>query len=387
MSVSYSVDETVEAYTRGREAFATEYPTGIFNSYQDGKLIEKLLRAGHDPELLKQVVAEHSTVANQPGKYAIGYAQNAVTKSLEVVKAIQQLQELQDALPPNLRDYKQFANELLVKEAAAKMTASFDIRIAGKMLDAGHTLEQIQEAVSLTSPIAKEPGRHSGNYAKYIIQQAAERQVLYQKRQQKLDANYDKAVSEYLRQAQNIIEANPERELNNYWDGRIAAEMLVKGYEKENVIKAIAEISPAALKLHQDKGLESGIYAKSIVYHALESLKRQEAAYSLPERTPIDASPVLEYQYQLKAILDNAGTPNQFVDTQIAKAMLVQQIQENDIINALYEASPVASAPGRISDRYAAMVVQNAKELLEKHAFHEAFRKMNKQEIGGSNKC
>lgn len=391
-----------------------EYPTTPFTEYEEGMLAKSLLNDGHAPEAVIEAIVLHSPLANQPGKFANGYAASIVRKSqksLDAISLIQQVvqdfnipsevsleemrhsavAEARRALPqienprtlPHFEavEYRIHAKVLLDKNE--KLNAAFDTKIAKQLLQAQWNIEAVKKAMLTASPIAKEAGRNPDNYVSFILKKAVERQAREEQQQLERENTYDDTLLEYLRQAEAARAAYPNQEFGNFQDGQIAIDMLKDGYDRVNLQRAIAEISPVAQKLLVEKGLPVESYARSVVYRASENRKRVAVVDKLqPPRQgqslqdylasfrPQNASAA--YQLSLKHFRSNYpdGQLNTLVDTQIAKSML-QEYSSAEIEKAIQAASPVAIMPGRYTERYAGKVLTEAREQLARQMLEQ----------------
>lgn len=400
----FTLDETKEAYQKALDELKSR--GSVLSVYQDGKIVENLFKDGHDSDSIKQAVSELSPIANQPGKFSMGYANNLVDKSRAVLEAVIEINnldinlqvdksaKLQDKLDALLKapglpkgygdptsiphleyanaEYRIYAKDLM--NNGQSLNSEFDIKIAGKMLRAGYPADITQRAIIAASPVAQQPIRNPERYAKYAVDKALDLQKKREKRLEEIDANYDKAARSYVDKVQAIQAANPEREYTSYWDGRVVADMFREGTARENIQKAVKELSPLAASLQEEKKVSPERYANRIVYQVLQSIERQHAAQykdvtGIEERLKSDptlVSATEAYQYSLKSYIDKEAIPNAFVDTQIAKGMLTQEYSQEEIQKALIEASPVAIEPGRTPERYANSIAEQAVEQLKK---------------------
>lgn len=386
---SFSLDETKEAY-QNLFMEATQNSVTNLTSYQDGKIAERLVSQGHDDEFIKAAIAELSPIANEQGKFPIGYASHLVESSKEVLAAIAFIKstnnQIDEALAadnivdsikrlseisqnhPGVMAYIVEAQNQMTANPDIKLNAAFDTGISYKLLKNGHPVDSIKEAIELASPIAKEPGRNPINYAKYIVTKIEEKLDRLHEFQAKIDNEYDQTAEAYIKKIQSVQEANPSRVLNNYWDGQISLDLVRSGHEPENIRRVLREISPVAQKLSQEKNVLPEKYANRIVYQFQNVLQREDAARFIEPKDDLAklGSPIEEYKHHLKTYLDGETIPNNFIDTQISKAMLQDKYIAEDIQKAILEASPVAVEPGRTAEHYSQKIIEQAVEQLER---------------------
>lgn len=373
-------EQAIREYLTHYEHFSMENPALKLSDYHEGLIAKKLLRANLSPDDIVEAISTQSPIANQPGKFAYGYASGILQKSINSIEAEDNIKNIDRSIDMagslEVIEYRQLAKNQLDKEE--KINAAFDTKIAAKMLQLGFHEKEVRDAIMEASPIAREAGRNQENYASYITKKAVERKERYVEKLKSIEATYDQTIEEYLARAENVRAAYPDQTYGNFQDGRIAIEMLRQGYFKDNIERAIAEISPVAAKLAHEKELPPERYAKSIVYRATQNIKKMEDIENLPQPqndiSQVDylssvqpQSAIQAYQYTMKYFMTQNpdANLNTFVDTQITKSLL-SQYTKAEVEAAIISASPIAVLPGRNTERYVASVIHQASEQLDR---------------------
>lgn len=379
------IQDAEKAYLGLLESFKADNPSLKMSLYQEGKFAQALLQDGYDSNLIKQAIVAHSPLANEPGKFSMGYANNVITKSEAVIDRINTIKNwVETPNSANVITEKQLIeNDYIIlaqqhlQEPANKITPAVDIEIAGKLLHKWEEIENVGHAIQEVSPVAQEAGRNPEGYEKFIKMRLQERQQKHDDRLKNLEAKYEKTAHEYIRQIETWEKANPDYDFESYQDGRIAMDMLQKGHERENVQRALSEISPVAAKLNEERGVEANKYGASVAFHAAEEIKRLHELSSLPEPDGKSLSDYLRdneagssaekaYLYALKHYTDKypGEKLNLSTDIQVAKSIAPQFSQE-EIQKAVLEKSPIAIQTGRYTERYVEHVTSKAMQLHE----------------------
>ncbi len=385
LKMDFTVDQTQKAY---QEALASI--TGELNQYREGKLVEGLLRDGHAVESLKQAIAKNSPLANAEGKLPMGYATHMVNRSSEVLQTLNEVKDVKTIV--DARSAYQMALQKQLDDPTVKLNSSLDSKIAAGLIRNGYSLEEVQSAIASASPIAREAGRSVDNYSKYVVEQAVVRNEKYAAHQNDLVENYPATASEYIsrmEKAREALASSPGKEITSFNDGQIVSDMLKSGCPRDNVIKAVSEISPVAYKLQEEKGVSSDKYARGVVLRVEESIGREEKIDQvglMPSegqnvldylKVANPASAMEAYLYSAKHYMSHnpEAHHNAFVDAQISHPLL-QKYPAEEIQKAVSEMSPAAIQPGRNAENYGEFVVNKVRETIQKDNITLAERKL-----------
>jgi len=361
--------ETGIDYYRQIKMSKSQFPAREFKMYHDSQIVENLLVNGRNPDYIRLVVAQISPIANQPGKVPFGYATHIVTRNQEKLAAIEAITNAQ------AKEGKDVVNSyrMLMKKQmeGEKLNASLDSKVVG-ILMRDFSPEEIGQALSIASPVVKEAGRTPESYIKFVVENGEKKHQQYLEYRQKVEATYESAKSSYLQMAADFQERFQDRKHSTFTDGKIAQKMLDNGHYKENVSRLIAEFSPNAKELQQEKGWDPQKYAQNVAYHVTESYKRQKNIekilaptedQSLADYVKSNSPKTVQelYLYTAKHYLANnpEASHNRFVDTQIVKNMM-PAYSPGVIAEAVAEQSPVAIEAGRDPQDYSQFVIDNA---------------------------
>ena len=125
-------------------------------------------------------------------------------------------------------------------------------------------------------------------------------------------------------------------------DVEIATNMLLKGYQRDEVQEIVQTYSPVAVEPGRYSDYSSYITEQAEL--AIEKEKERIKVYQPMPRNEREADAEKEYAYHLGNMRSSFFLPHEsFMDRLIAEALLVQGFQEVEIGAAIEKLSPVAN--------------------------------------------
>lgn len=349
--------------------------------YQDGKVIRMLLEQNHSPENIRQAVIDFSPVANrqatekQPQTFPPGYATNLINQAQNVIQAINDIKEFnapKDVKLDAFSEYKNMAKWHLAQKDAS-LNSHMDADIAFRMLQRGHSPLNIEKALLEMSPVAREAGRSTENYSKYVVETAVQNREKYLEKQKAAQENYPYTVQEYANKKASLEKIQGFISSPAYQEGRIVRELLEQGHDKNNLIKAITENTV----VKEGKNPEN--YAKYIVNGVINEMNAEKTIRDFDDTFLNFNSPLTlseKYLNRAKKILDRNPDErfNASIDTFVAKTLINDRSDVEKIKETIAELSPISKQPGMTPD-YPAQVIEKAYEKLALE--QENMRKIN----------
>ncbi len=376
-----------DLYLKKVQAIRGKYAGYKFNEFQEGKVIVSMMVESHFfGEVLTDVIAKNSPNSERQKPE---YAEKIIAGCEKVKDAYIAIQLAKARNFTSVSDlYKLFAKEYLAHTNIAILTGKDDQKIMKRLFAEGIGKTEIMHAMKECSPVAMEVGRIRDKYLNVTLSVV---EAEHKKRTEYAAKNYTTTVALYKEKL-----ANKERMLKNkqyafgvdrnrsYYDGLIVRELLDEKQYIPNIIRAVAELSPMAIKaspLSPDKTPEG--YAKWLVSAANRVGKAEK---TILEYTPKTIPKGYSYQdlknqgfaladlyrsaikervetYPSAALNLSAG----YMDKDACEKLLQKypDIKREELEQVIHEASPRAHMPGVPQD-YPALVVGEVLERMER---------------------
>lgn len=364
------------------------YAGSKYNEFREGKVIlPMMVQDGFFPEIIAEVLCKCSR--NENAKKDQDYARKIVEQCKKVKEAYL---AIACADPHHLQShvdcYRLFAKEYMQKMHIEMLNGKAEQKIIQRMFGEQFKREEILKVLREASPVAIEPGRKPEKYIAVIL---AVTEKSYAKKMAYAKENYPQTVALYeekIQQRQQLLaKKNLDIEHNrSYYDGIIVRELLEMKQYIPNIIKAIVEKSPQAIKksaFSKNKTPEG--YAKWIVLTAQKALSAEKAILGyrgklLPQKIKDSYQNLLRLGYQAQDLYRAAikeriqvypsvalSLNASYVDKDVCEKLLTKypDFKLDDLKNALYEVSPRAQMPG-ISAEYPDLVVDEVVKRLKK---------------------
>ncbi len=335
--------------------------------YYDVKIIKELLQANYPETAVREVVGRYST-ENAKTDRMIASAQRMLLREKKLLSEPKSIPKGMDY--HSLKKLGVTAQDLYIDAVYERVQAYPSVRLSLSSrfidVDAGEKLfsrypdldqSEFKEALKNCSPRMENVGLGTEDYPEMVCQKIGERRELLKKHQKETQVDVQK---EYLRQCGLAAEGvNAEANLQIYHAGRAALKMLQRGMRPEEIFEAVVH----GLEDMEQKQKED--CAKKILKKSQEVLKRLDRIQTAGQgqsRPPENAREF--YLNALREKYDRKRYASSSMDVNIAAAMLLNKIKEEEICRALEENSPVAAEAGR-DEQYLQYAVMQAKLKIE----------------------
>lgn len=140
-----------------------------FGVFEDGKIAVDMLLVGHEPLILKSVIAENTSIEmDSKGSYA----NRLVDRSSNVVYALNQIKDFEGPVSDDMRflsdTYRSIAKGFIADKSETGRESSLDVRVAERMLGDGMDRRDVLQAIREASPMYEQVGRDLKKYEEFL---------------------------------------------------------------------------------------------------------------------------------------------------------------------------------------------------------------------------
>lgn len=354
--------------------YKSEHNINKFSRNDDITIATALLLEGYSNNQIISAIDKNSEVEHQAD-----YGETIVNKCQKVLAQYKAINSFDgNEMTPDAI-YKKMSQNAIKKNSNNVLNMFDDIQFIKYMKEQKFDNATIEKTLMELSPVANDPRRETAKYVNSLFGTVpADR-----------NADFKKTIAAYENEIKNKREEiTKQRDLLDnalgrdraYNDGLTALKLLRNGHDKDSVINAISECSPNGKQEYLPDKTDK--YAYFIVASALRNLDAEKAITNLPTVYQKKVNSIGEAQ---KANISNANLYRALINDRIKKMpntifMLNdenldidtsmrfikdygKEINREDLINTIREASPRAQLPG-ISADYVENIIDKSYERL-----------------------
>lgn len=328
-----------------------------FDEALDAQIVKSLAAAGYSPKQIQEALSRLSPVLYQGQSHLNRFVQQQLSAA-----------KLTPCKQPNLsadRAYQQARHSRA--DDIMQFSLKYDRQVACQLLDKGWKIKEIQNGVLEKSVFAGEVKEEKLRriYCDKVLA------GINHERLQRLGSRFALAQDLYLQKTASLrhkYDGYNNEKYNDFQEGSVVLSMMLQAEIPSGVIAEVLRKNSRNDSLKKEAGYVERIMNQcETVRQAYQAIARMTPKQV---RTPADTYRLCAKEYMQQMHIEMLNGKD---EQKIVQHLVSQKFSEQDLAQALTEASPVAMEPGRNRDNYIASMMSVAAQAKDKLRAQESY--------------